>query len=286
MTFPSAYTATGPGLGFSIHAPLDSYPMPGPELIASGTKATPQLLTFGTITGSPSTGSGASKPAASSTKAAAPASSTVVVAPASSSAIAGAVTTSAGNSTVEPTPIAAPIVSSSAAPALTSAVFYGNFSTTVAPAPSTFATSVRPQPTEGGSSGAIKEYNQCGGLNFQGTGSCASGLECKQWNPYYFQCIKSEGGANSPTTTEAAPAPSVPTQVPSVPAPAQSAPAPAAPAPAPSSSAPAAEPVVVAPTDDEPKEKTYTLETFIAFLEKNAGSAQAAKIRRMIEALQ
>jgi cellulase len=244
--------------------------MPGPELIASGTKSTPQLLTFGTITGSPSAGGGASKPAASSTKAVAPASSTAVLAPASSSAVAGAVTTPAANSTVEPTPSAAPIVSSSAAPALTSAVLSNSTSTTATLPPSTLATSVRPQPTQGGSSGAIKEYAQCGGQGFQGAGSCASGLECKQWNPYYFQCIKSEGGASSPTTTEAAPAPSAPAQSPS----------------APSASAPAAEPVVVAPTNDEPKEKTYTLETFIAFLEKNAGSAQAAKIRRMIEALQ
>jgi cellulase len=279
VTFPEAYSKTGPGLGFSIHANLDSYPMPGPELIASGTEATPQLLTFGKISGSPATGGGASKPVssqaaapASSTAAAAPASSSVAVAapasssavvaaPAASSPVAEAITTPAGNSTVEPTPIPAPVEPSSA-PALTPPVVSSNFSTTLAPvAPTTLATSVRPKPTEGASSGSIKEYAQCGGSGFQGASACAAGLECKEWNPYYSQCVKSEGGASSPSTTEAAPAPSKT-------APAQS------------------EPTVVAPTDDEPSEKTYTLETFVAWLEENAGSANAAMIRRMIEALQ
>jgi cellulase len=236
--------------------------MPGPELIASGTEATPQLLTFGKISGSPATGGGASKP--SSSKAAAPASSTVAVAPSSSSAVAGAITTPAGNSTAAPTPIATPVESS--APALTPPVISDSFSTTQVPVPSTMATSVRPKPTQGGSTGSIKEWAQCGGNGFQGAGSCASGLECKEWNPYYSQCIKSEGGSNNPAPTEVAPAPSA--TAPSATAPAQS------------------EPTTVTPTDNEPTEKTYTLDTFVAWLEENAGSESAAKIRRMIEALQ
>jgi cellulase len=261
VTFPAAYSKTGPGLGFSIHAPLDSYPMPGPELIASGTEATPQLLTFGKISGSPATGGGASKPASSS-KAAAPASSTAAATPASSTAVAGAITTPAGNSTTEPT--AAPVEPSSA-PTLTPPVISDSFSTTVvAPVPSTLATSVRPKPTEGTSSGDIKEYAQCGGSGFQGAGSCAAGLECKEWNPYYSQCIKSEGGSNNPTT----PTTTKEASAPSATSPAQS------------------EPTKVAPTDDAPAEKTYTLETFVAWLEENADSASAAMIRRMIEALQ
>jgi cellulase len=259
VTFPAAYSKTGPGLGFSIHAPLDSYPMPGPELIASGTEATPQLLTFGKISGSPATGGGASKPASSS-KAATPASSTAAAAPASPTAVAGASTTSAGNSTTEPTPIVAPVESSSA-PALTPPVVSDSFSTTLAPVPSTLATSVRPKPTEGASAGSIKEFAQCGGSGFQAAGSCAAGLECHEWNPYYSQCIKSEGGSSNPTTTQEASAPSAT-------APAQS------------------ESTKVAPTDDAPAEKTYTLETFVAWLEENADSASAAMIRRMIEALQ
>jgi cellulase len=282
VKFPAAYTKTGPGLGFSIHANLDSYPMPGPELIASGTEATPQLLTFGKISGSPATGGSVPKPAssskaaasasstlaivASSSKAAAPVSSTLAVV-ASSSAIAGAVTSSAAaipimSSSPNATLTNAPI-KSSAAPALTPPVITAIFSTGPVALPSTLATSVRPQPSAGASSGAIKEYAQCGGNGFQGAGACAEGLECKNWNPYYSQCIKSEGGAApaKPSTTEVAAAPSA-----SAPAPAQ--------------------PTIVAPTDNEPKETTYTLETFVAYLEKNAGSSSAAAIRRMIAALQ
>jgi cellulase len=249
VTFPEAYSKTGPGLGFSIHANLNSYPMPGPELIASGTEATPELLTFGKISGSPATGGGVSKPSSSQ---AAPASSTVAVAPASSSPVVEAITTPAGNNTVQPTSVAAPGEPSSA-PALTPPVISDTFSTTIAPGvPTTLATSVRPKPTEGASSGSIKEYAQCGGSGFQGAGVCAAGLECHEWNPYYSQCIKSEDGSSSPSTT----------------GPAQS------------------EPTVVAPTENAPSEKTYTLETFVAWLEENAGSANAAMIRRMIEALQ
>jgi cellulase len=238
--------------------------MPGPELIASGTEVAPQLLTFGKISGSPATGGGASKPA-SSTKAATPASSTLAVV-ASSSVIAGAATssvastpivTSSANAIVTDAP-----VKSSAAPALTPPVITDIFSTVSVSLPSTLATSVRPKPSEGTSTGAIKEYAQCGGNGFQGAGACAQGLECKEWNPYYFQCIKSEGAAPAkPSTTEAGAAPSA--------------------------SAPAqAQPTIVAPTDNEPTEKTYTIDTFVAWLEKNAGTTSAAAIRRMIEALQ
>jgi len=274
VKFPEAYSKTGPGLGFSIHAPLDSYPMPGPELIASGTKSTPQLLTFGTITGSPAAGNGAAPKPASSSKVAAPASSTAAVAPASSSVAVGAVTSSAASSAATPSPSATPIVPSSMTPPFMSS----NYSMTLAPAPSTLATSIRPKPTEGGSTGAMKEWAQCGGQGFQGASSCASGLVCKDWNPYYSQCIKPEGSANAPSAPQAPSSPQTPStpQVPSSPQ------APSAPA----SSAPAAEPVVVSPSENEPAEKTYTLETFIAFLEKNAGNESAAKIRRMIEALQ
>lgn len=265
VTFPSAYSKTGTGLGFSIHADLDSYPMPGPELIASGTEAAPQLLTFGKISGSPATGGGASKPASSS-KAAAPASSTLVVVPASSSAVAGAVTSAAAptpimssspNATVTDVP-----AQSSAAPALTPPVITEIFSTVSVKLPSTLATSVSPKPTEGASNGAIKEYAQCGGSGFQGAGKCSEGLVCKEWNPYYSQCVASDGAAPAkPSTTEAASAPSAT-------APAQ------------------AEPTFVAPAANEPTEKTYTLETFVAWLEKETGSTSAAAIRRMIEALQ
>ncbi|KAF1919154.1 glycosyl hydrolase family 61-domain-containing protein [Ampelomyces quisqualis] len=190
VTFPEIYSKTGPGLGFSIYTNLDSYPMPGPELIASGTEATPQLLTFGKILGSPASDS--------STNAVAPASSAVVPAPNSSSPVAEAVTLPAGNNTAQPISIGAPVEPSSV-PGLTPPVTSDSFSTTIAPgAPTTLATSLRPSTT--------------------------------------------------------APTPS--------------------------------EPAVDAPNDDNPSEKIYTLNTFVAWLEENAGSANAAMIRRMIETLQ
>ncbi|KAF1973248.1 hypothetical protein BU23DRAFT_507287 [Bimuria novae-zelandiae CBS 107.79] len=122
VTFPDAYSKTGPGLGFSIHAPLDSYPVPGPALIEGGTEATPQLLTFGSIAGAPAATAApatATKPA-SSVASATPA---VSAAPASSSA-AAQTSAAAPTSAVAPTSAAAaptPIPESSAAPSSTAA---------------------------------------------------------------------------------------------------------------------------------------------------------------------
>ncbi|KAF4220099.1 hypothetical protein CNMCM8980_003388 [Aspergillus fumigatiaffinis] len=42
----------------------------------------------------------------------------------------------------------------------------------------------------GSASGSVKMYQQCGGKNYSGATSCESGLVCKQWNPYYHQCLK------------------------------------------------------------------------------------------------
>jgi lytic cellulose monooxygenase (C1-hydroxylating) len=56
---------------------------------------------------------------------------------------------------------------------------------TAAPPPSTTTS-----PSSGSGSGSVPEWSQCGGINYTGATACASGLICKQWNPYYFQCIK------------------------------------------------------------------------------------------------
>ena len=166
--------------------------------------------------------------------------------------------------------------------------------------PSTFATSVRPKPTEDASTGPIKEYYQCGGNGFTGASTCAEGLECKAWNPYYSQCVKPEASQPGPSKGPAAPAQPAPSAVappvvvPSAVAPSAVAPSavtPSAVAPQPSKVEPVAiessKPVASAtPEATEPTEKQYTLSTFIAFLEQNAGSGAAAQIRRMIAALQ
>jgi cellulase len=311
VTFPEAYTKTGTGLGFSIHADLDSYPAPGPALIEGGTEATPSLLTFGKLSGAPAApanGAASKAPASkapASTAASVAASSTAVVEATSSAAAvssaaveatsAAPVATSAAVETpsssvaapVEATSLPAAAVTSAAPiPAsnstssvlISSTASFGRGVSSAAPSvvPSTMITAVRPTQTAE-ASGPIKEYYQCGGQGFKGTAKCADGLVCKDWNSYYSQCVQPDANqlvsskgpmptsaaAVKPTTTAAA----KPT----------------------SAAAEAVEPTVVAPAaTDAPAagEKTYTLETFIAFLEKEAGSESAAKIRRMIEALQ
>jgi cellulase len=91
--------------------------------------------------------------------------------------------------------------------------------------------------------------------------------------------MPSSAAASKPTATAVAPKPSAakPTSVAAAEAePTSVAPVAVEPSKPAASSAPAA----------DAGEKTYTLETFIAFLEQEAGSESAAKIRRMIEALQ
>ncbi|CAO2653305.1 Nn.00g027160.m01.CDS01 [Neocucurbitaria sp. VM-36] len=332
VTFPEAYSKTGPGLGFSIHADLSDYPVPGPELIAGGTEATPQLLTFGEISGAPPVATGgASAPAASSTEAA-----TSTQAPASTSAIAVAVSSSIvtpipssteelpteaptesapepettdaaptsglpivsvpypiSNTTAKPTATSAPIVSSSS---LLPPIISDSYSANPGPViPTTFATSVRPKPTDA-ATGPIKQYFQCGGSGFKGAGTCAEGLECKEWNPWYSQCVKPDatkpGPSKGPMPTSAAPSKTAtaPAEAePTVVDPVDNEPEPTATATVTATviaTAPSAPEETQTPAETEPAEKKYTLETFIAFLEKEAGSDSAAKIRRMIEALQ
>ncbi|KAF7453071.1 endo-beta-14-glucanase D [Pyrenophora tritici-repentis] len=330
VKFPEAYIASGPGLGFSIHADLDSYPAPGPALIASGTEAKPQLLDFGKISGAPAAPApgSASKTSAASTVAPSSTSAAVEAAPSSATPAEASSSPAATSamSTSEPAPISSEVAPTQT-PQLSSVAPYpvANSTSTMLPGTatlSTMITAVRPSATSE-PSGPIKEYYQCGGINYKGAGQCASGLECKQWNPYYFQCVKPE--ANQPGPSKGpmpSPSPVAPKPTPSPEAPASTSTAPvaaepvsatpvaiqpsypaASPAPIagvpasgkpssgkpssgkPSSSAPASG----APSSGSPGagagEKKYTLETFITMLEKEAGSETAAKMRRMIDAL-
>jgi cellulase len=116
VKFPEAYSKTGEGLGFSIHAPLSEYPAPGPALYARGTKVDPQLLTFGEISGVPKATGGASAPASSAT----------VAASSKAAVVSSAAATSAAATSAAPASSAAaetPVASSAAAskPAATSA---------------------------------------------------------------------------------------------------------------------------------------------------------------------
>ena len=118
-------------------------------------------------------------------------------------------------------------------------------------------------PAESNQGAPIKEYYQCGGTNYKGNTACEQGLECKVQNPYFSQCVKSDGSAPNPSS----PKPSGTT---------------------PPNNPPSTSPQVGTPSPPPSSggEKMYTLETLIAFIEKEAGSDTAGKIRRMVEALQ
>ncbi|PYI33401.1 hypothetical protein BP00DRAFT_392462 [Aspergillus indologenus CBS 114.80] len=41
------------------------------------------------------------------------------------------------------------------------------------------------------SSGTAGKYERCGGQGWTGATTCVDGWTCKQWNPYYYQCVES-----------------------------------------------------------------------------------------------
>lgn len=77
---------------------------------------------------------------------------------------------------------------SSKAPIATTLV---NVKTSAAVKPSSVEASISPAQTSESvsSGGTILEWQQCGGNNWSGSGTCAFGLTCKVWNDYYSQCI-------------------------------------------------------------------------------------------------
>ncbi|CAE6483567.1 unnamed protein product [Rhizoctonia solani] len=163
VSFPGAYSGTDPGIKYNPYAGATTYPIPGPP------------VWDGTGSGSGSGGSGAA-----SSPAAAPSSTTV----ASSTAVASnipvasntAVTSSSG------APISAPAATSSAAASPVVPVS----SSVVAPSSATAAPS-----TPTGSTGSLAAlYAQCGGTNFNGPKGCVAPYTCKDWNPYYSQCVQ------------------------------------------------------------------------------------------------
>ncbi|CAK4612078.1 hypothetical protein LEN26_017196 [Aphanomyces euteiches] len=65
-------------------------------------------------------------------------------------------------------------------------------STSARPTPSTPTTSApRPTPSTSAPSngGSVPVYGQCGGQGYTGPTNCASGNVCKQYSPYYSQCV-------------------------------------------------------------------------------------------------
>ncbi|GAB7353355.1 hypothetical protein MBLNU459_g3840t1 [Dothideomycetes sp. NU459] len=164
VSIPGAYSATDPGILFDLYNTFTSYTPPGPA-VWSG--------------------------ASGSSTASVASSAAVSTAAATTAATTAAVSTTAAvlTSTVAPTTSAA--VSTQAA-----AVSSSSIVATTAAAQTTLATIVKSSTTSAAvasatsaSTGAVAKYAQCGGLNYSGATGCASGLTCKEWNPYYHQCI-------------------------------------------------------------------------------------------------
>ncbi|RHZ60713.1 uncharacterized protein CDV56_108151 [Aspergillus thermomutatus] len=163
------YTETDPGILVNIYTSISSYTVPGPTMY-SGAVSITQTTSAITSTGTATVGSGAgSTGAAVSTASAASSASATTY-----STIAVQVpTTQAQYST--PVPSSAPTTFMTA-PAPSN------------PVPDTTSTTAATQASS--ASGATQSiYGQCGGLNWSGATGCASGSTCKDWNPYYSQCV-------------------------------------------------------------------------------------------------
>ncbi|KAI5920886.1 glycosyl hydrolase family 61-domain-containing protein [Camillea tinctor] len=165
------YKSTDPGILFNPYTTITSYTIPGPALMS------------GASSGS---GSGSGESAAVSTTAAA----------ATSAATSAATTSAAAPTTTAAAPTttaAAPATTSAAAPVVSSST--ASVPTTLAtltrPAASSTTSAAQPATTSaaGTVSGTVALYGQCGGINYTGATTCASGSTCKQWNDYYYQCV-------------------------------------------------------------------------------------------------
>ncbi|KAL4938727.1 glycosyl hydrolase family 61-domain-containing protein [Aspergillus oleicola] len=176
VSLPGAYSADDAGILFDIYNSFDSYPIPGPAVWDGASSG-----------GSGSGSSGSSSTAAATTTAAATSTATATESKA------------ATTSSVEPTTTGA--ASSTTTTAAQTQTSVATFTTSVKPTTTAAPTSTVAStdastctaPATGGSSngnGNGQIYQQCGGINFKGAAGCASGLTCKQWNPYYHQCIQ------------------------------------------------------------------------------------------------
>ncbi|RHZ68703.1 hypothetical protein CDV55_101566 [Aspergillus turcosus] len=159
------YSETDPGIVVNIYSSISSYTVPGPTMY-SGAVSITQTTSAITSTGTATLGSGAgSTPAASS---AASKYSTIAVQVPTTRAQYSTPVPSSSPTTFRTAPASSTPVSSSPVPSSTPAT--------------------QPSSTPGGTQSV---YRQCGGRNWTGPTSCASGSTCKRWNPYYSQCVPS-----------------------------------------------------------------------------------------------
>ncbi|PVH95381.1 carbohydrate-binding module family 1 protein [Periconia macrospinosa] len=101
---------------------------------------------------------------------------------------------SEGSTPADPAP--APSAPASSAPATTAAPAPSASASAPATQPkptTTLITSAKPAPTSGSGSGAgaaVAKWGQCGGKEYKGATACADSWVCKEWNPYYSQCVQ------------------------------------------------------------------------------------------------
>jgi cellulase len=182
VSIPGVYKATDPGILFDIYNSFTSYPIPGPAVwdgSSSGSSASSGSA--------PDTNQAAAKPVPTTLATVAKPAATPAPAGGSSSGSSPAPAPGSGSSDTGSS-------GSSPAPAPGSGSSNtGSSGSSPAPAPgagsSGSGSSGSTSSGSGSAGGALKIFQQCGGQNFSGGGSCESGLVCKQWNPYYHQCV-------------------------------------------------------------------------------------------------
>lgn len=170
VAIPGTYTAQDAGIYVNIYNSLTSYTIPGPAVWdGAGGAAAP------------------TSSAAASSSAAPVSSEAATSAFATSAAATSAVATSAAATSAAAAETSAPAVSSIvAAPTTLMTVTKTTVATSAAAPASTSAAA----PAVGG---AVQHWAQCGGINYTGATGCAEGLTCRQWNPYYYQCVGADG---------------------------------------------------------------------------------------------
>ncbi|KAI0407402.1 glycosyl hydrolase family 61-domain-containing protein [Xylaria palmicola] len=164
------YTPTDPGIQVNIYTAGLDYQIPGPALIDGVPSTVSQVKVAATASASATVGSGSG---------AAPTTTTAAQATTTSKASSSSTTTVAAQPTTTTlVTLTRPATSSTAnAPAPTTAK------------PTTTTAAASPTKTQTGDAAAQTLYGRCGGIGWTGPTTCATGT-CKEFNPYYSQCVE------------------------------------------------------------------------------------------------
>ncbi|KAE8349546.1 glycosyl hydrolase family 61-domain-containing protein [Aspergillus coremiiformis] len=168
VSIPGAYTATDKGVLFDIYNSFSSYPIPGPP-VWNGASGSSSSDSVSTPASAPTSAPPASAPTSAPIASASSSFTTLVKQPSTTSATAPEISEPATTTSADDLGCPASTPSSTSNTA------------------SVPATDFIPQPSS--AVGRVKIFSQCGGLNYQGSNACDEGLTCKQWNPYYHQCV-------------------------------------------------------------------------------------------------